>query len=63
MKRRPMPAARMACLIAAPGAWAQSYPTSPIHVLVGCSAGAAVDIVARAVSQKLQQSLGQGIPP
>ncbi len=63
MNRRPMPGALMACLIAVPVARAQSYPTGPIHVIVGYSAGGAVDIVARAVSQQLQRRLGQGILP
>ncbi len=38
---------------------AQSYPTKPVKVVVGYSAGGAVDAVARAVGQALSASLGQ----
>ncbi|WAC74141.1 tripartite tricarboxylate transporter substrate binding protein [Roseateles sp. SL47] len=42
-------------------AHAQSFPTGPVKVVVGYSAGGAVDVVARAVSQKLQAELGQPV--
>jgi tripartite-type tricarboxylate transporter receptor subunit TctC len=42
-------------------AHAQSYPARPIHIVVGYSAGGAVDIVARTVGQALSQSLGQPV--
>jgi len=38
---------------------ASTYPTKPVKVVVGYSAGAAVDLVARTVGQALQNSLGQ----
>jgi tripartite-type tricarboxylate transporter receptor subunit TctC len=38
---------------------AQPYPNKPIKVVVGYSAGGAVDAVARAVGQALSTSLGQ----
>lgn len=38
---------------------AQQYPTKPVKVVVGYSAGGAVDAVARAVGQALSASLGQ----
>jgi len=38
---------------------AQSYPTKPVKVVVGYSAGGAVDAVARAVGQAMSVSLGQ----
>ncbi|PHM21097.1 MAG: hypothetical protein CK604_01470 [Curvibacter sp. PD_MW3] len=40
-------------------ALAQPYPTKPVKVVVGYSAGGAVDAVARAVGQALSASLGQ----
>lgn len=42
-------------------ALAQTYPSKPIKVLVGYSAGGAVDIVARTVGQKISSSLGQPV--
>ncbi len=38
---------------------AQTYPTKPVKIVVGYSAGGAVDIVARTVGQALSTSLGQ----
>ena len=38
---------------------AQPYPNKPVKVVVGYSAGGAVDAVARAVGQALSTSLGQ----
>jgi tripartite-type tricarboxylate transporter receptor subunit TctC len=40
-------------------AQAQQYPTKPVKVVVGYSAGGAVDIVARTLGQSLAASLGQ----
>jgi tripartite-type tricarboxylate transporter receptor subunit TctC len=50
-----------ALALAATAAHAQTYPTRPITIIVGYSAGGAVDIVARAVGQQLQASLGQPV--
>lgn len=38
---------------------AQTYPTKPVKIVVGYTAGGAVDIVARTVGQALSASLGQ----
>ena len=38
---------------------AQAYPTRPVRILVGYSAGGGVDIVARLISQWLSERLGQ----
>jgi tripartite-type tricarboxylate transporter receptor subunit TctC len=38
-----------------------NYPTKPIRILVGYSAGGAVDLIARAIAQQLQQTLGQSV--
>lgn len=40
-------------------AWAQDYPTRPVSVMAAIPAGGSVDMVARVVSQKLSEELGQ----
>ena len=40
-------------------AWAQAYPTRPVHWIVSFAAGGANDIVARIVGQYLSDHLGQ----
>jgi tripartite-type tricarboxylate transporter receptor subunit TctC len=40
-------------------AWAQTYPTRPVHVIVGYPAGGGPDIVARLMSEWLSQRLRQ----
>ena len=44
-----------------PSAWGQSYPATPIRVIVAYPAGGANDIVARTVGQKMSELLGQPI--
>ena len=39
-------------------AWAQAYPTRPVHVIVGFTAGNNIDIVARLIGQFLSERLG-----
>jgi len=43
------------------GASAQSYPTRPIHLIVGFAAGGGNDLFARLIGQKLGEILGQNI--
>jgi len=38
---------------------AQSYPSRPVHLVVGVAAGGSVDIFARLIGQSLSQRLGQ----
>jgi tripartite-type tricarboxylate transporter receptor subunit TctC len=38
---------------------AQSYPTRPVHIIVGFAAGGGVDITARLIGQWLSERLGQ----
>jgi len=40
---------------------AQGFPAKPIRIIVGYSAGGAVDIIARAIGQHLQSGLGQPV--
>ena len=40
-------------------AWAQTYPTRPVHIIVGFSAGSTSDILARLMGQWLSERLGQ----
>jgi tripartite-type tricarboxylate transporter receptor subunit TctC len=40
-------------------AWAQSYPTQPVRMIVGFAAGQAIDILARLVGQWLSERLAQ----
>ena len=60
------PLVRRACLLlltaaAATGACAQDLLAKPVRILVGYTAGGAVDIVARTVGQHLQAGLGQTV--
>jgi len=50
--------ATLACLLPLQVA-AQPYPAKPVKIVVGYSAGGAVDIVARTVGQSLTTSMGQ----
>lgn len=42
-------------------AWAQSYPVKPVRMLIGFSAGGGADVVARGLSPRLAEGLGQQI--
>jgi tripartite-type tricarboxylate transporter receptor subunit TctC len=63
MNRRDLLLAAPAALLALPRARAQApaWPARPIRILVGYSAGGAVDIIARAIGQQLQGALGQAV--
>jgi tripartite-type tricarboxylate transporter receptor subunit TctC len=50
-----------ACLVFSGWGQAQSYPTKSIRLIVPFPAGGATDILARAVSQKLSERLGQPV--
>ncbi|HEY6258263.1 MAG TPA: tripartite tricarboxylate transporter substrate binding protein [Xanthobacteraceae bacterium] len=52
-------AAAAALPAAARFAFAQTYPTRPVHVIVGFAAGGGVDITARLIGQWLSDRLGQ----
>jgi tripartite-type tricarboxylate transporter receptor subunit TctC len=40
-------------------AWAQTYPTRPVRIIVGFAAGGVTDILARVMGQRLSERLGQ----
>jgi tripartite-type tricarboxylate transporter receptor subunit TctC len=44
---------------ASPIAWAQSWPSRPVHIVAGFTPGGGVDITARLLGQWLAQRLGQ----
>ena len=62
MKRHHLILAFAASLGLAPTmGWAQGYPTKPIRMIVPFPAGGATDILARALSQKLGEKIGQTV--
>lgn len=42
-------------------AWPQSYPLRPVRILIGFSAGGGADVVARSLSPRLSEALGQQV--
>lgn len=52
-------AAFAAALLLAPCAFAQTYPTKPVHIIVPFPAGGPTDVVARLIGHKLSEKLGQ----
>jgi len=61
INRRQALAALAAGPLAAAGALAQGFPTKPLRIIVGYTAGGAVDLIARALAQQLQGTLGQPV--
>jgi hypothetical protein len=44
-----------------PHAYAQDFPTRPLHILVPYAAGGVIDLLARTVNEKLAADLGQPV--
>jgi len=60
-----MKIARIVALVvlcaAAAGAWAQAFPSKPIHIVVGFPPGGGNDIIARLLGVKMQEAWGQPV--
>jgi tripartite-type tricarboxylate transporter receptor subunit TctC len=50
-----------ALALAGAGAFAQAWPSRPIRIVVGFAAGGGTDVMARALAQALNESLGQPV--
>src|SRR5690349_20837767 len=49
-------------LVVLPGTvFSQEFPTKPIRLVVGYSAGGPTDVIARVIAQDMSASLGQGV--
>jgi tripartite-type tricarboxylate transporter receptor subunit TctC len=55
------PAIAAAALLLTVGAQAQSWPSQPIRIIAPVPAGGGVDILSRAIAQKLQESFGVAV--
>lgn len=49
------------CMAGAGSAAAQGFPSKPVRIVVGASAGGGIDIVSRLVGQKLTERIGQPV--
>ena len=59
---RPMKwVAVIAAMIVAQAAWAQSWPSKPIRMVVAFPPGGSTDLAARALGERLASALGQPV--
>ena len=61
MRLRTALCASLACALSAPGLAQESFPSKPIHIIVGFAAGGGNDIIARVVAPKMSEGLGQPV--
>jgi tripartite-type tricarboxylate transporter receptor subunit TctC len=62
LSRRFLGAATLAALtLLSSGAMAQSWPSKPVKLIVPAGAGAAPDVIARLLGERLSQAWGQGV--
>jgi tripartite-type tricarboxylate transporter receptor subunit TctC len=54
-------AASVLLSLASTGTWAQTWPTKPVRIVVGFSAGGPTDVVARAFAEHASRVLGQPV--
>ena len=60
-RRTVLRAAVASVLLPAHSAWAQSFPTRPIRLVVPFAPGGSVDVLARVISEPLGKQLGQPV--
>ena len=60
-RRRVLQGVALAAAMTATGAMAQAWPSRPITLIVPFAAGGTTDVLARALGERLQQSLGQPV--
>ncbi len=53
--------ASAAWLLASAGAWADGYPARPIRIMVPNGAGGSIDLVTRAIADRIEADLGQPV--
>ena len=61
MTRRIALFAGVLALSLAPNAFAQSFPSKPVRIMVGSAAGGGTDIISRLLAAKLQEAWGQPV--
>jgi tripartite-type tricarboxylate transporter receptor subunit TctC len=61
MKLKKVIAVGLSMALLAGSAGAQSYPSKPIHIVVGYPAGGSTDDIARLIGQKMSASLDQPV--
>src|SRR5438045_8905635 len=61
MNRRQLILCAIASCVVCGGAWAQSYPTRSIKLVVPFSAGGSTDLIARIVAEEMRKELGQAV--
>jgi tripartite-type tricarboxylate transporter receptor subunit TctC len=61
MTKLPAALLSLGCLLAAPAAQAQSYPSKTVTMIVTAAAGGVTDVLARAIGQRLSEKWGQQI--